>query len=89
MTLALALSVLFLVLIGYGLERNERRQTGPKSPLAGSADVPDRDLQRIRAELAALSDDESAASDDGADPRADRRSVHGHGRGRGHVVALH
>ncbi len=81
MTLALALSVLFLVLIGYGLERNERRQTGPKPPLTGSTDVADRDTQRTRAELAALSGDRPA-SPDGADARAERR----HARG---VVVLH
>jgi len=83
MTLALVLSVLFLVLIGYGLERNERRQSDLKPPLSGSTDVPDRDLQRVRAELAAVSSDEPTPSDGDADVRADRRSV------RHHVVALH
>ena len=82
MTLALVLSALFLVLIGYGLERNERRQSGLKPPLAGSTDVPDRDLQRIRAELTALSGDEPASPED-AEVRAERRHV------RGGVVALH
>jgi hypothetical protein len=55
MTLALTLTALFLALIWYGLQRNARRQTGPKPPLIGSTDTPDRDLQRIRAELAAVS----------------------------------
>ena len=55
MTLALVFTLMFLALLGYGLQRNARRQTGPKPPLAGSTDVPDRDLQRIRAELAAVS----------------------------------
>jgi hypothetical protein len=54
MTLALVFTLMFLALLGYGLQRNARRQTGPKPPLAGSTDVPDRDLQRIRAELAAV-----------------------------------
>ena len=82
MTLALVFSLLFIVLIGYGLQRNERRQASPKPPLAGSTDVPDRDLQRTRAELTALSEDETTSRGD-ADVRAERRHVR-HG-----VVALH
>jgi hypothetical protein len=55
MTIALTFTLVLLALVGYGLQRNARRQTGPKPPLAGSTDVPDRDLQRTRAELAAIS----------------------------------
>lgn len=75
MALALTLTVLFLALIGYGLQRNARRQTGPKPPLAGSYYVPDRDLQRIRAELAAVSSRQPAPSDD-ASARAGRQRAH-------------
>ena len=53
MALSLTLTLLFLALVAYGLQRNARRQAGPRPPLAGSSDVTDRDLQRIRAELAA------------------------------------
>jgi hypothetical protein len=75
MTLALTLTVLFVALIGYGLQRNARRQTGPKPPLSGSSDVPDRDLQRIRAELAAVSSRQPASSGD-AGARAGRQRAH-------------
>jgi len=42
-----------LALVGYGLERNNKRQSGPHARLAGSYDVQDRDLVRMTAELRA------------------------------------
>ncbi|MEY9965135.1 hypothetical protein ABIA33_003177 [Streptacidiphilus sp. MAP12-16] len=51
-------TLIALVLIGllaYALERNHRRQVGPRPPLAGSSDVMDRDAQRVEAELTYLS----------------------------------
>lgn len=45
--------VLVIALIGYGLERNHARQTQPRSRLAGSTDIVDRDNERIRDELRA------------------------------------
>ena len=42
-----------LALVGYGLERNKSRQSGPHARLAGSNDVQDRDLIRMTAELRA------------------------------------
>ncbi|MEZ0095499.1 hypothetical protein ABH925_006698 [Streptacidiphilus sp. EB129] len=54
-------TLIALVLIGLlalALERNHRRQPpGPRSPLAGSSDIPDRDTQRVRAELAYPAED--------------------------------
>lgn len=44
-----ALTVVALVL--YGLERNHSRNDRPGSRMAGSSDVEDRDLPRVRAEL--------------------------------------
>jgi hypothetical protein len=56
MAITLILTTLFAALIVYGLQRNSRRQCGPRSPLAGSPPVRerDRDLERIRDELTAL-----------------------------------
>jgi hypothetical protein len=50
MTSALIVLVV-LALVGYGLERNKSRQSGPHARLAGSNDVQDRDLVRMTAEL--------------------------------------
>ncbi|GAA2440091.1 hypothetical protein GCM10010191_64420 [Actinomadura vinacea] len=50
MILALAVFVLVAVLV-HRLERNHRRQSGPRSPLAGSTHVQDRDAQRLHADL--------------------------------------
>ncbi|MHA6764318.1 hypothetical protein [Streptacidiphilus sp. PAMC 29251] len=47
-----AIALVLIVLLGYALERNHRRQPGPRPPLAGSSDLPDRDTQRVLAELA-------------------------------------
>ena len=40
-----------LALVGYGLERNNSKQSGPRPRLAGSFDVVDRDLERVLADL--------------------------------------
>ena len=40
-----------LALVGYGLERNHSKQSGPRARLAGSYDVLDRDLERVSADL--------------------------------------
>jgi hypothetical protein len=50
MTSALIVLVV-LALVGYGLERNKSRQSGPHARLAGSNDVQDRDLVRMSADL--------------------------------------
>ncbi len=42
-----------LALVGYGLERNNSKQSGPHPRLAGSNDVQDRDLVRMTADLRA------------------------------------
>jgi hypothetical protein len=55
MAIAIVLTIVFVALVVYGLERNERRQTGPRPPLAGTPNAPDRDLERVRDELTALS----------------------------------
>lgn len=54
MAIALILTIVFVALVVYGLERNDRRQTGPRPPLTGSPNAPDRDLERVRDELTAL-----------------------------------
>lgn len=54
MAIALIVTIAFVALVIYGLERNARRQTGPRPPLSGSPNAPDRDLERIRDELALL-----------------------------------
>ena len=55
MTIALILTILFTALFVYGLQRNERRQPGPRPRLTGSPTVRDRDLERVQDELTALS----------------------------------
>ena len=55
MAIAIIVSILFVALVVYGLERNNRRQPDPRPPLAGSPNAPDRDLERVRDELTALS----------------------------------
>jgi hypothetical protein len=48
-----AIALVLIALLVYALERNHRRQQGPSAPLAGShVGPPDRDLQRVTAELA-------------------------------------
>ena len=48
-----AIALVLIALLAYALERNHRRQQGPATPLSGSrVGPPDRDLQRIAAELA-------------------------------------
>jgi hypothetical protein len=39
--------------IVYGLERNERRQAGPRPHLSGSAGTQDRDLERTWHDISA------------------------------------
>jgi hypothetical protein len=41
-----AFFIMIIAPIVYGLERNERRQAGPRPQLTGSADAQDRDLER-------------------------------------------
>jgi hypothetical protein len=48
-TIMFALAVVALVV--YGLERNHRAHAAPGPRLAGSNDVEDRDLPRVRGEL--------------------------------------
>lgn len=43
--------VLLLAVLALGLERNHHRQSAPHAPLAGSTDVQDRDLERVRHDL--------------------------------------
>lgn len=54
MAIAIVLTILFIALVVYGLERNARRQPDPRPPLSGSPNAPDRDLERVRDELTAL-----------------------------------
>ncbi|SES10352.1 hypothetical protein [Actinokineospora terrae] len=58
MTTAFVL-VTLLALLVLGLDRNHVRTTTPRSKLAGSADVEDRDLLRITAELRAVEPDKT------------------------------
>jgi hypothetical protein len=46
-------SIIIVALIAYGLERNRRRVDAPRSLLAGSSDVIDRDSERFYCELRA------------------------------------
>ncbi|MCS7483370.1 hypothetical protein ACFFQW_36850 [Umezawaea endophytica] len=48
-----------LALVGYSLERNNSKQSGPHARLAGSNDVQDLDLVRMTADLRAASPAES------------------------------
>lgn len=54
MTIALIVTIVFVALLISGLERNNRRQTGPRPPLSGSPNAPDRDLERVRDELTVI-----------------------------------
>ncbi|RLK59558.1 hypothetical protein [Actinokineospora cianjurensis] len=56
MTTAFVL-VTLLALLLLGLDRNHVRTTAPHARLAGSADVEDRDLLRVSAELRAVEPD--------------------------------
>ncbi len=48
----LLITAAVIALVVYGLERNRlRHTTGPRSPLAGSSDVVDRDTERITTDL--------------------------------------
>ena len=50
---AIIITFIVIALIAYGLERNRRHQAQPRSRLAGSSDIIDRDGERFRAELRA------------------------------------
>jgi len=54
MAITLIVTIVFIALVVYGLQRNARRQSGPRPPLTGSLTARDRDLERIRDELTAL-----------------------------------
>lgn len=53
---AFIITLIVIGLIVYGLERNRRHQEQPRSRLAGSTDVVDRDGQRFLADLRAAGD---------------------------------
>jgi hypothetical protein len=55
-----AIALILLALLAYALERNHRRQPGPRQPLAGSSDITDRDTQRVLAELTELAQSRGA-----------------------------
>jgi len=42
---------LLIAALAYGLERNHARQQRPYSPLAGSTDAQDRDVERVLHDL--------------------------------------
>jgi hypothetical protein len=46
-------SIIVIALIAYGLERNRRRLNAPRSLLAGSSDIVDRDSERFYCDLRA------------------------------------
>ncbi len=48
-----ALIILIIAAVVWGLERNERRQSGPRPWLTGSSDTQDRDLERAWSEYSA------------------------------------
>ncbi|HEV8562460.1 MAG TPA: hypothetical protein VGR06_39585 [Actinophytocola sp.] len=48
---AIIISLFIIALLAYGLERNRRHQAQPRSRLAGSSDIIDRDSERIIGEL--------------------------------------
>jgi hypothetical protein len=48
---AIIIFLFIIALLAYGLERNRRHQAQPRSRLAGSSDIVDRDSERIRGEL--------------------------------------
>jgi hypothetical protein len=50
---ALLVTMIFLGLIVWGLERNQRRQQLTPPPLAGSSPVVDRDTERLLDDLRA------------------------------------
>lgn len=53
------LLIVIVALVVLGLEWNRRRQAGPQERSAGWTGVPDRDLERVRAELRVVADRES------------------------------
>lgn len=53
---AILITIIVIGLIVYGLERNRRHQASPRTRLAGSSDVVDRDSERFVADLRAAMD---------------------------------
>ncbi len=51
----LIVAVILIAGLVYGLERNRRHQGQPRSRLAGSSDIVDRDYERIFGDLRAQS----------------------------------
>jgi hypothetical protein len=49
----LIVAFVIIAALAYGLERNRRHQAQPRSRLAGSSDVIDRDSERISCDLRA------------------------------------
>jgi hypothetical protein len=43
--------IIIVGILGYGLERTRQHQAQPRSQLAGSSDIVDRDSQRLQADL--------------------------------------
>jgi hypothetical protein len=50
---AIIITFIVIAVIAYGLERNRRHQAQPRSRLAGSSDIVDRDSERIFSDLRA------------------------------------
>ena len=50
---AIIITFIVIALLAYGLERNRRHQSQPRSRLAGSSDIVDRDSERIFSDLRA------------------------------------
>jgi hypothetical protein len=46
-------TLIVIAVIAYGLERNRRRLNAPRSLLAGSSDIVDRDRERVWSDLRA------------------------------------
>ncbi|GGP48305.1 hypothetical protein [Saccharothrix coeruleofusca] len=70
---AIFLALAVVALVVYGLERNHSRNTRPGTRLAGSCDVEDRDLPRVRAELHPVAERPGARRD--GRPRLSVRSA--------------
>ena len=53
---AFIIALIIVGLLAYGLERNRRQQSQPRSRMAGSSDIQDRDRERFHADLRAVVD---------------------------------
>ncbi|HEU5475392.1 MAG TPA: hypothetical protein VFV67_32515 [Actinophytocola sp.] len=49
----IVIAFIIIGLLAYGLERNRRHQAQPGSRMAGTSDVVDRDIERLRNDLRA------------------------------------